>query len=205
MSFGASPAVGGVNGDDHPDLVVDTPDFRGDDGLVTLLPGGADGPSAEGSQEVHARTEGLPGTPNRAPWNLFDFRPPLLDTDGDGHDEAVVLAPLFNKRGVLTGRVVDATDRRLTAERGMASVVVVGVEEVGEGFRAFSVAGIRAHVRPFVEQGAIQALDFAVRLRAIGARALMDDAGGAESLGEQPGSVAGTVVGEDTLDGDAVL
>ncbi len=92
-SFGASPAVGGVNGDDHPGLVVDTPDFRGDDGLVTLLPGGADGPSAEGSQEVHARTEGLPGTPNRAPWNLFDFRPPLLDTDGDGHDEAVVLAP----------------------------------------------------------------------------------------------------------------
>ncbi|WP_432107154.1 hypothetical protein [Streptomyces sp. AA1529] len=97
-SFGASPAVVGVNGDDHPDLVVDTPDFRGDDGLFTLLPGGADGPSAEGSQEVHARTEGLPGTPNRVPWKLFDFRPPLLDTDGDRHDEAVVLAPLFNKR-----------------------------------------------------------------------------------------------------------
>ncbi|MEW2221369.1 FG-GAP and VCBS repeat-containing protein [Streptomyces sp. NPDC006990] len=97
-SFGASPAVGEVNGDDHPDLVVNTPDFRGNDGLVTLLPGGADGPSAEGSQEVHARTEGLPGAPNRAPWNLFNFQPPLLDTDGDGHDEAVVLAPLFNKR-----------------------------------------------------------------------------------------------------------
>lgn len=33
----------------------------------------------------------------------------------------------------------------------------------------------------------------------------MDDAGGAESPAEQAGSVAGAVVGEDALDGDAVL
>ncbi|WP_431983268.1 hypothetical protein [Streptomyces qinglanensis] len=97
-SFGASPTVGEVNGDDRPDLVVNTPDFRGNDGLVTLRSGGPDGSSAEGTQEVHARTEGLPGTPNRAPLEPLQLPAPLLDTDGDGHDEAVVFAPLINKR-----------------------------------------------------------------------------------------------------------
>lgn len=86
----------------------------------------------------------------------------------------------------------------------MASVVVVGMEEVRQGFGAFGVAGVRAHVRPFVEQGAIEALHLAVRLRAIGSRPLVGNVVCAERLGEQPGSVAGAVVGEDAFDGDAV-
>ncbi|WP_369201324.1 FG-GAP repeat protein [Streptomyces sp. PU-14G] len=96
--FGDSPAVGDVNGDDRPDIVVNTPDYRRHDGLVTLLPGGPDGPSAKGAQEIDARTKGLPGTPNPHRWNAFHTQPPLLDTNGDGHDDAVVFVPLYNHR-----------------------------------------------------------------------------------------------------------
>ncbi|MFD5078925.1 FG-GAP and VCBS repeat-containing protein [Streptomyces sp. NPDC058371] len=99
VDFGASPAVGDVNGDHRPDVVVDTPDFRRHDGRVTLLPGGPDGvPSAAGEQSVDAGTKGLPGTPNPYYWNAFNHQPPLLDVDGDGHADAVVFAPLYEKR-----------------------------------------------------------------------------------------------------------
>ncbi|MFI0862019.1 FG-GAP repeat domain-containing protein [Streptomyces smyrnaeus] len=97
-SFGASPSVGNVNGDDHPDIVANTPDFRRHDGLVTLLPGGPDGPSAQSAQEIDARTKGLPGTPNPHRWNAFHVQPPLLDTNGDGHEDALVFVPLYNHR-----------------------------------------------------------------------------------------------------------
>jgi hypothetical protein len=86
----------------------------------------------------------------------------------------------------------------------VAPVVVVGVEEVSQGVGAFGVAGVRTHVCPFVEQGAVQALHLAVRLRTIGMGAFVDDACGAESPAEQPGPIAGSVVCEDALDGDAV-
>ncbi len=59
---------------------------------------------------------------------------------------------------VSTRRVVDAADGWLAVECRVAPVVVVGVEEVRQGFGTFGVAGVRAHVRPFVEQGAIEAL-----------------------------------------------
>ncbi|MGW1030150.1 FG-GAP and VCBS repeat-containing protein [Streptomyces sp. NPDC002577] len=98
-SFGTSPAVGDVNGDDRPDVVVNTPTFRRHDGQVTLLPGGSAGvPSAEGEHSVDAQTEGLPGTPNPAPWNAFDHEPPLLDVDGDGRSDVIVFLPLYEKR-----------------------------------------------------------------------------------------------------------
>lgn len=105
---------------------------------------------------------------------------------------------------VLTCRVVHATDGWLTVKCGVAPVMVVGVQEVLQSFGALGVAGVRAHVRPLVEQGAIQTLDLAVRLRAIRARAFVDDAGGAEGPAEQPGSVAGAVVCEYAFNGDAV-
>lgn len=66
---------------------------------------------------------------------------------------------------VMTRRVLDAADGWLAVECGMAPVVVVGVEEVRQGFGAFGMAGVRAHVRPFVEQGAIYTVSYVVSLR----------------------------------------
>ncbi|WP_327395917.1 FG-GAP and VCBS repeat-containing protein [Streptomyces phaeochromogenes] len=99
IDFGSSPAVGDVDGDGKPDVVVNTPGYRGHDGKVTLLPGGASGvPSADGEQTLDPLTGGLPGTPNPYKWNEFGYQPPLLDVDGDGHDDAVAFGPLWEKR-----------------------------------------------------------------------------------------------------------
>ncbi|MBA2945215.1 FG-GAP and VCBS repeat-containing protein [Streptomyces himalayensis] len=99
IDFGSSPAVGDVNGDKRPDVVVNTPDFRRHDGKVTLLPGSSAGvPSATGEQSVDAETAGLPGTPNPHYWNAFNHQPPLLDVDGDGRSDVIVFGPLYEKR-----------------------------------------------------------------------------------------------------------
>lgn len=115
--FGTSPAVGDVNGDRRPDVVVSTPSFRRKDGRITLLPGAASGtPATGGEQRVDAETEGLPGTPNPHYWNAFQHQPPLLDVNGDAHADVVVYGPLYNKR---TGQfiVLPGTDKGLAPQQ----------------------------------------------------------------------------------------
>ncbi|MEU1038092.1 FG-GAP repeat protein [Streptomyces sp. NPDC005551] len=117
VGFGAEPAVGDVDGDRRPDVVVLTPAPRGHDGEVTLLPGGARGvPSATGERSVGSGTDGLPGTPNPHGWNAFGHRPPLLDVDGDGHADAVVFGPRYEKgRGAFL--VLHGSDAGFDPER----------------------------------------------------------------------------------------
>lgn len=76
--FGASPAVGDVNGDGHPDIVANTPGFRRHDGLVTLLPGAPTAPppgaprrstsGARASRAPPTRTTGTPSPSSRRSW-----------------------------------------------------------------------------------------------------------------------------------------
>jgi hypothetical protein len=70
----------------------------------------------------------------------------------------------------LTRSVVHAADGWLAFECGVAAVVVVGVQEVCQGVGAFGVAGVWAQVGPFVEQGAVEALDLADADRKIDVR-----------------------------------
>jgi hypothetical protein len=109
--------------------------------------------------------------------------------------------------GVLTRSVVDTADRRVSVECGVAAVVVVGVEEVCQGFGPLGVRRVGPEVGPLVEERAVEAFDLAVGLGSVGAG---EFAGRAE-VGEDvvPGqalAVGPGVVGQDPFDaGDAVV
>src|SRR5690625_2979595 len=76
------------------------------------------------------------------------------------------------------------------------------MEEVGEGGDTLGLAEVGAGVGPFLEHGAIEALDLAVGLRAVGPGAFVGDRL-SERGGEDPGAVAGPVVGQYPAHGDA--
>src|SRR5690625_315 len=67
--------------------------------------------------------------------------------------------------------------------------------------RAVGFAAIGLGVGPFLEHGALVALDFAVGLRPGGAGALVLNLG-SEGVGEHVGAVAAAVVGQDPAHGD---
>ena len=63
----------------------------------------------------------------------------------------------------------------MAAECGVAAVVIVGVQPDDEFVAAFGVAAVEPRVGPFVGQGAVESLHFAVGLGPIGPSPTMRD------------------------------
>ena len=81
----------------------------------------------------------------------------------------------------------------------MTAVVIVVVQPARERGRACLLGAVDANVSPFLEQRAVEALDLAVGLGPVGARAAVADAGGEAGAGEVGAAVGGVVVGEHRL------
>lgn len=79
----------------------------------------------------------------------------------------------------------------------MAAVVIVGVEPFLESGGPGRLGAIDTDVGPFVEQGAIEALDLAVDLRVVGADPVVPGTGGHDDVFEQIAPVGRAVVGHD--------
>src|SRR5512132_4348383 len=71
--------------------------------------------------------------------------------------------------GVFPVSVVDEDRHRGQAvERGMWWLVIVEAQPAGEGAAALGVGAVQPGVGPLLQQGAVEALDLAVGLRAVG-------------------------------------
>ncbi|MFD0415477.1 FG-GAP repeat protein [Streptomyces sp. NPDC127108] len=92
--FGASAAVGDVDGDGYADVAVGAPaedvDGRVATGAVTLLKGSASGLTGAGAQALNQSTAGVPGAAEDD--DRFGSAVRVQDTDGDGRAEVVVAA-----------------------------------------------------------------------------------------------------------------
>src|SRR6476620_3045699 len=82
--------------------------------------------------------------------------------------------------------------------------MVVDVQPAGQGPGPGSLGGVDPNVGTLDEQGAVEPFDFAVGLGSVGPDPLVGDCVGGAGRGPLPGPVAGPVVGQDPLDGDAV-
>src|SRR5690606_37787434 len=85
--------------------------------------------------------------------------------------------------------VVECVHGRVPLECGVASVMVVVVEEAGKGGAAFGVAGVGGGPGPLVFEGEVEPLDLAVGLRPVRPRALVLDPGVSRGLAEVLGAV----------------
>jgi len=104
--------------------------------------------------------------------------------------------------GVFLREVGDAAGG-WTADGGVHAVMVVAMEPAGKSAGAVGLAGVGAGVGPFVEQGAVEALDLAVGLGPVGPAVLVDDAVLGEGGVEEAAPVGEVVVGQDAFDDDA--
>src|SRR5215216_7123417 len=98
--------------------------------------------------------------------------------------------------GVVAGEVVDAADRWQAAEGGVGPVMVVPVNPGLQGPVAGRVGAVQPPIRPLLQQGPVEPLHLAVRLRPIGPGALVAYAGVGQRGPEQPAAVADPVIGE---------
>ena len=81
-------------------------------------------------------------------------------------------------------------------------MVIVVVDPFSIGGRSGGLRGVVVGIGPFEREGAVETFDLAVGLGPVGAGELVNDV--AEGSGEGHRPVAGSVIGYDTLDGDAV-
>src|SRR5215218_9695873 len=74
---------------------------------------------------------------------------------------------------VVAREVVDAADGRSAAEGGVGAVMVVPVNPGLQGAVAGGVGAVQPPIRPLLQQGPVEPLHLAVRLRPIGPGALV--------------------------------
>jgi hypothetical protein len=84
------------------------------------------------------------------------------------------------------------------------SLVIVGPQPAAEGSAALVVGAVGAPIGPLLEQGAVEPLHLAVRLRPVRPSSPVPHVEVSQCRPEQPAAVADPVVGEHAVDGDAV-